>query len=99
LDIYKNYIGSTGLAVDTMSSKLRDVEEKYTNDNHMFSFNREMLGSFDICGSCEAHALLFGMEHGLSQSVTNSTTLFDLDFEKYRQRNKVFLRCPRDNNP
>jgi hypothetical protein len=41
------------------NNKLRDVPEILANNGHLFSFNKEILGSFDICGSCEAHALLW----------------------------------------
>lgn len=76
------------------NNKLRDVEQKYAEGGHMFSFNKEILGSFDVCGSCEAHALLMGMEHGLATSVEKSTTLFELDYEKFRKNNVNFAKCP-----
>lgn len=76
------------------NNKLRDVEQKYAENGHMFSYNKEILGSFDICGSCEAHALLLGIEAGLAKTIDKSTTLFDLGYEKYRKNNVNFMKCP-----
>ena len=94
LAVYRQMLKSAGLVNHDNPDKLRDVEDIYTNNNHVFSYNHEMLGSFDICGNCEAHALLFGIENGLASSIQNSTSLFQLDYEKYRKNNTRFHNCP-----
>ncbi len=85
---------SQGLPLHPSNNKLRDVEQKYAEHGHMFSFNKEILGSFDVCGSCEAHALLLGFQSGLANSIFESTSLFQLDYDKYRKNNVNFKKCP-----
>eukprot|EP01039_Chlorochromonas_danica_P008786 gene8786-9688_t len=58
LNIYKESMVGRGLLPHPSQNKLRDVEDRYVEGGHVFSFNGEILGSFDVCGSCEAHALL-----------------------------------------
>jgi len=47
-----------GLPAHHANNKLRDVDDKYYEGKHIFAFNGEIVCSFDICGACEAHALL-----------------------------------------
>ena len=82
-----------GLPLHNANNKLRDVDDKYAQNGHIFSYNREIFGSFDLCGSCEAHALLFGVKHGLASSIESSTSLFELD-EKHTKNNIDFKKCP-----
>ncbi len=51
-----------GYVAHPSQNKLRDVEEKYSENGHIFSFNREIICSFDVCGGCEAHALMLRMK-------------------------------------
>lgn len=74
-------------------NKLRDVEEKYVEHGHMFAFNREILMSFDVCGPCEAHAMLLSMEKGLARSVETALPLAKLD-AKHTKNNVNFAKCP-----
>ena len=84
------------LPLHESQNKLRDVEEIYVEKGHLFALNREILGSFDVCGNCEAHALLFGLELGLSQTIENSTTLSQLDLsQRSTATDKRFSNCPR----
>lgn len=62
LEHYRRDIASKGFPRHPSENKLRDVEEKYSTNGHVFSFNREILCSFDVCGSCEAHAILHSLE-------------------------------------
>jgi len=75
-------------------NKLRDVDEFYVQHGHVFSLNLEILGSFDVCGSCEAHALLAGVESGLSKTIANSTSLFALPANVRAQKGVTFQKCP-----
>lgn len=59
----------------------------------MFSYNREILLSYDVCGPCEAHAMLLSIDLGLSDSIDNAISLQYLD-QKYRQNNVNFAKCP-----
>lgn len=39
------------------NNKLRDTESELVDEGHAFSWNSEILYSFDVCAHCEAHAL------------------------------------------
>ena len=73
--------------------KLRDVEEFYSENGHVFAFNKAMLCSYDICAACEAHAMLWSIEQGLAKTVEAAATLFELQPHQ-RQGNVNFLKCP-----
>jgi hypothetical protein len=90
---YRNMIKQTGLPSHPSQNKLRDVEEKYVEGGHMFSFNREILMSFDVCGPCEAHALLLSIEQGLAKTIETALPLAKLD-RKLLQDNPHFAKCP-----
>ena len=40
---------------------MRDTSNELVDDGHAFSWNGDILFSFDVCGHCEAHALLVGL--------------------------------------
>ena len=42
---------------------------------HWVSFNSDILFSYDICGPCEAHAILLAIISGLSTSVDDALVL------------------------
>lgn len=94
LENYRKDLVSRGFFLHPAENRLRDVDEKFERLGHMFSFNREILGTFDVCGACESHALLLGIKLGRAVSITNSTTLFELP-EKYRINNVDFQNCPK----
>lgn len=93
MENYRLAIASTGLPTHPSNNKLRDVEQKYQDKGHIFSFNREIICSFDVCGACEAHALLLAVQSGLATSVESSLTLFELPAE-LRKDNLNFAKCP-----
>ena len=93
LEKYRDMIRSAGLPPHTSQNKLRDVEQSYVDDGHMFSFNREILMSFDVCGPCEAHAMLLSVKLKLADSVENALPLAKLD-SKYTKDNANFAKCP-----
>lgn len=92
--VYRDMIKQQKLPQHWSQNKLRDVEEKYVEDGHMFSFNREILMSFDVCGPCEAHAMLLSIQNGLATSVTDAIPLSALD-KKYVEGNVNFAKCPK----
>jgi hypothetical protein len=83
------------------------VEDKYIDEKHTFSFNRELLYSFDVCGNCEAHAILFSIdensnnsnrisssiESSMKSKIENSPTLMKIDPELLKN-NINFKKCP-----
>ena len=93
--VYRDLMKAQGLPPHSSQNKLRDVEEKYVEQGHMFSFNREIIMSFDVCGSCEAHAMLLSVKLGLASSIQDALPLVKLD-SKYRKGNVNFAKCPRN---
>ncbi len=51
------------------NNKLREVETLFVDNDYDFSFNKEIVYSFDVCGNCEAHAILLAMKLGIRSSV------------------------------
>ena len=52
--------GTWYLPIHNGTNKLRDVEEKYLE--YAFDFNHEKLYAYDVCGPCEAHAILLRID-------------------------------------
>lgn len=75
------------------SNHLRDTDDKYGAGGHSFSLNREILYSYDICGSCESHAIIFSIEHKLASSVENGLLLEQID-KNMVSKNTNFQKCP-----
>ena len=49
--------------------------------------------SYDICGNCEAHAMLLAVQIGLAQTVDHAPTLALID-KKHTKNNPNFAKCP-----
>ncbi len=79
-------MAAAGLSKRT-SDKLRDVDEKYSENGHVFLFNQELLCSFDICGGCEAHAMLLQLKPSL---VAAPAAYPRKSLKRYR---KLVARC------
>lgn len=90
---YRDKLKQEGYTQHTSNNKLRDSAEKFNKEGHCFSFNTEIMYSYDICGNCEAHAMLFAIESGLASSVDTAPTLADLD-RKLIANNPNFAKCP-----
>ena len=75
-------------------NKLRETEDKYGRDGHAFSFNSEILYTYDVCGNCEAHALLFGLEKGLAPTLNSAPFLKDLQKHSVAKDSNDFKNCP-----
>lgn len=93
LQHYRRFLSRLGLPSHPSDNKLRDVEEKYLVGGHIFSFNREILCSFDVCGGCEAHAMLQSVNLGLAKDLESALLLRQLPLE-HRQGNVDFKHCP-----
>jgi hypothetical protein len=93
LSQYKRMMDSHQLPQHPSDNKLRDVEAKYVDEGHVYSFNREILCSFDVCGACEAHAMLLAWQQGLSADLESAPSLKDLP-DHLRRNNVNFVHCP-----
>lgn len=94
-----------GLAPHRSHNRLRDVEDQYYDKGHVLSFNGAMITSFDVCGSCEAHAILRHIQIENSQR-SNASTLEDYILKiaqapsLFQMNTKLFVgdlnfaRCP-----
>ena len=87
----------SGLLCGRDDELLRDVEESVVKKGYVFRFNNELLVSYDVCGNCEAHALLEGIRLRVANSIHQSTSLREL----YRKvdkdiirNNPIFSNCP-----
>ena len=79
LNRYKNMISKEGVQVQKSSNFLRDTHDYYDEKGHVFSYNTIILYSYDVCGNCEAHALLLALKLGLATSIETAPTLIMLD--------------------
>jgi len=61
LEQYRAFIEQQGFFQHSSENKLRDAEDIYTEQGHAFGYNRDILYSFDVCGNCEAHAIVFDL--------------------------------------
>jgi len=93
LEVYKRKLIAEGLHEHFSDNRLRDAEDRFSDNGHAFSFNRDILYSFDVCGNCESHAFLLGIELGLASSIKDAPSLQTLD-PKYTANNINFLKCP-----
>eukprot|EP00607_Mallomonas_marina_P008414 CAMPEP_0182424526 /NCGR_PEP_ID=MMETSP1167-20130531/10729_1 /TAXON_ID=2988 /ORGANISM="Mallomonas Sp, Strain CCMP3275" /LENGTH=344 /DNA_ID=CAMNT_0024604397 /DNA_START=919 /DNA_END=1956 /DNA_ORIENTATION=+ len=95
LEVYRKHLNGFGLSQHSAggTNRLRDTEDKFAEGGHSFSLNREILYSYDVCGGCEAHALLYSVKNKLVSSISEAPLLRDLD-TKHRTSNLDFLKCP-----
>jgi len=93
LERYRAYLNHVGLPQHPTGSvnRLRDTEDVFTEGGHCFAFNRELLFSYDVCGGCEAHALLYSMRQTGIMSVRDAVPLYRLEG---RAGNVNFANCP-----
>jgi hypothetical protein len=94
LEVYRQFLSIQGFERHFAENKLRDAADEYSEKGHCFSFNREILYSFDVCGNCEAHAILFSIKHGLAKNVETGLLLKDLD-GGVLAGDVNFARCPK----
>jgi hypothetical protein len=91
---YRDFINKIGFPQHPQGSSnhLRDTEDKYGSEGHSFSINREILYSYDLCGSCEAHAILLDVQKN-SVPVSKARKLAELTYSE-REGNVNFANCP-----
>ena len=53
----KSFVNGTWNALYVGTNKLRDVEDKFLVEGQAFEFNHSQ-HAYDVCGPCEAHAIL-----------------------------------------
>lgn len=73
---------------------LRDTEDKYGREGHAFSLNKEIMYTYDVCGSCEAHAMMYSIENGYAANVENALFLHQLREKISLEGNVDFTNCP-----
>jgi hypothetical protein len=59
------------------NNKLRDVESELVDEGNAFSWNSEILYSFDVCGHCESHAMLLGIGYAGDNNPSSSKIKVD----------------------
>ena len=79
LDRYRSKLLKEGYMPHMSNNKLRDTADKYADGGRVFSFNSDIMFTYDICGNCEAHALLFAVEKGLAKATEDAPTLDEND--------------------
>ena len=63
LEVYQQHLQVTNmLSYYGSNNKLRDGNGKFVAEGHEFSWNGEILFSYDVCANCEAHALLLAYQ-------------------------------------
>ena len=92
LVLYRDKLTAEGYKQHRSNNKLRDSDEKFSRDGHCFSSNGEIMYSYDICGSCEAHAMIFAVKSGLSKDLESSPTLANID-KALLHNNPNFAKC------
>ena len=76
------------------NNKLRDAADKYVDEGHCFSFNSDILFSYDICGPCEAHGILLSMRSDKGYTVDDAPLLKYLPPSLTADHDDL-ARCPR----
>ena len=82
-----------GLKKHFAKNKLRDMDDKYFDEGHIFSLNGEILGSYDVCAGCEAHAMMIGIKASPNTSVAALWTLETIP-SSYRDNSLDLVNCP-----
>lgn len=99
LQRYRGVLQREGFPPHSSENKLRDAEDIYTEQGHAFGYNRDILYSFDVCGNCEAHAIVYNLQQTGLKNVQQATLLKAL--QKKEGADKLaqlvqFRKCPRD---
>ena len=73
-------------------NQLRDVESEI-GQKYSFEINQHTVYSFDICGSCEAHAILISLQADPKLNILNAPLLHSMS-KHLRQSNIALENCP-----
>lgn len=94
LELYRQHLIKEGLSQhQDGSNRFREVPDHYVAAGHAFSFNREQLFSFDVCGNCEAHGILYSLVKGMGDTVENARLLKDIPASDRRHAPQL-RKCP-----
>ena len=63
LEHYRKVLKRDDLKQRGIVNKLREVDDVYFEKGHVFTYGNEIMYSFDICNSCEAHAILYSINN------------------------------------
>ena len=97
-------LSQEGYTQHQSNNKLRDAADEYVDGGHAFSFNSDMLFTYDVCSPCEAHAILLAINSGRAKTVDEAPLLKDLDQDtlqtaQYPPHAALALsKCPRTTN-
>ena len=99
LERYREFLEKQGFPQHASENKLRDAEDVFTEQGHAFGYNRDILYSFDVCGNCEAHAILFDIQRHLRESgqdlpVAKAALLKELRKARDLNSRTEFRKCP-----
>jgi hypothetical protein len=73
-------------------NQLRDVES-VIGQKYSFEINKHVIYSFDICGSCEAHAILISLQNDPKLNISNALLLRSLS-KSQRKSALTLENCP-----
>ena len=62
LTTYKAFLQSLHIPHYFNHNRLQDVHASWIEKQHHFRVSDELLMSYDVCGSCEAHAILLHIQ-------------------------------------
>ena len=94
LKTYSGFMSSRGYKVqDMVANKLMDVEQKYLINGNVFRINGELIYAFDVCGPCEAHAILHFIENQKPTDIDKAPFIAEMD-QSDLANNVNFKNCP-----
>ena len=93
LERYRAMLATEGYQQHHSNNKLRDSADVYIERGHCFSFNSDILFTYDICGPCEAHAILLAIRSGLAAAVDDAPVLKELN-RTWRATLPDLVKCP-----
>jgi hypothetical protein len=88
LEGYRDAMLAAGLATRS-NDKLRDVDDHFFANGHVFLFNQELICSFDVCGGCEAHAII-------AQMKSSNIVVKDSSERTRKRYRKLVAKCRSD---
>ena len=97
LEVYRQHLDKYLPSLVKADNKLRDVSDEYFTGGHAFRVtkdSRELIFSFDVCGGCEAHAVLAAMRRDSSVTVDSAPTLRESGSKWVDKNSRVFRYCP-----
>ena len=94
LEHYREVLRRDNLKQRGVVNKLREVDDVYFQKGHVFTYGTEIMYSFDICNSCEAHAILYSIKN--TQGYMKSSTENTMNHAINRKTNLLALAAVED---